>query len=54
MASSAKPKSRRNRLFLWVGAAFLIQILAWCFLVWVSQKANHDEVPLQHRQPATF
>jgi len=48
MGSSAEPKPARNRLFLWVALAFVIQALAWGVFLWFAQHSNHDEVPLEH------
>jgi hypothetical protein len=50
MEPNAEPKSGQNRLFVWVGLAFVVQMCAWGVFIWLSQKANHDEVPLEHKR----
>lgn len=39
---------KKNRLFLWVTLAFVIQIMAWCVFVYFAEKSKPQEVPLEH------
>ena len=45
-----KQPAKKSRLWLWVVAAFVLQLVAWG--VWVNIAAHHrvEEVPLAPRQ----